>query len=187
MSRARDVECLLVVLGRVGRGKGGLAADQGLGDGDLAFSRSTCHFAGMKGMRGATGSRPRAGLAALAACALLLQTLGALLPSAGSAAALPFGALVICTPEGIRVLGPDGAPLEAPEEGVPASAADPCQLCCLSRACCQGLPALSATAAFAPARALSYGRQASAAPHRLFPLAQPGRGPPPDWSPTRSV
>ena len=140
-------------------------------------------------MRGATVRRPRAGLAALVACALLLQTLGALLPSAGSAAAaaLPFGTLVICTPEGIRVLGPDGAPLKAPEGGVPVSAADPCQLCCLSRACCQGLPAFTATAAFAPAKALSYGRQAPAAPHRLFPLAQPGRGPPPDWSPTRSV
>ena len=140
-------------------------------------------------MGGTTGRRPRAGLAALAACALLLQTLGALLPSAGSAtaAALPFGALVICTPEGIRVLGPDGAPLEAPKEGVPVSAADPCQLCCLSRACCQGLPAFTTTAAFAPAKALSYGRQTSAAPHRLFPLAQPGRGPPQVRTPTPSV
>ena len=139
-------------------------------------------------MRGATGRRPRAGLAALVACALLLQALGALLPSAGSAGAatLPFGALVICTPDGIRILepewepegGPDGAPLETPAEDAPASTAEPCQLCCLSRACCQGLLAGMAAAAFAPARTPSFGRPAPASPHRLFPLAKRGRGPP---------
>ncbi len=131
-------------------------------------------------MRSATGRWPRAGLAALVACALLLQTLGALLPSASSAAAatLPFGALVICTPDGIRLLGPEGAPLETPAEGTPASATDPCQLCCLSRTCCHGLLAGTATAAFAPAKALSFGRQVQASPRRLSLPAKPCRGPP---------
>ena len=131
-------------------------------------------------MRSARGRRRRVGITVLTAVALLLQTVGSLLPSAAGAeaAALPFAALVICTPDGIRVLGPEGAPLEAPEGDAPAAAVDPCQICCLAKTCCPGLPTGKATPAFAPAKALAFARPAPAAPHRLFPLARPGRGPP---------
>ena len=126
-----------------------------------------------------TGRRGRAATAALAALALLLQAFGALLPCAqGDAAALPVGALVICTPEGIQVLGPDGTPLDASEGGAPAAAAEPCHACCLTRGCCLGPLAGRATAAFAPAVPLSFEISDTAAPHRGLPLAKLGRGPP---------
>ena len=125
-----------------------------------------------------TGRRGRAATAALAALALLLQAFGTLLPSAqGAAPALPFGALVICTPEGIQVLGLDGTPLDTPEGGAPA-AAEPCHACCLTRGCCLGPLAERTTAAFAPAVPLSFEISDTAAPHRDLPLAKLGRGPP---------
>ena len=127
-----------------------------------------------------TGRRCRATTAALAALALLLQAFGTLLPSAqAAAAAFPFGALVICTPEGIQVLGPDGTPLDAPEDGAPAAAAEPCHACCLTRGCSLGLLAERATAAFAPAVPLSFEISDTTAPCRGLPLAKLGRGPPP--------
>jgi len=132
-------------------------------------------------MASETERRRRAGVAILAALGLLLQAPSGLLPSTVSAAAAPspLGALVICTPDGIRILGPDGVPVEVPKGDAPAMAVDPCQACCLSMSCCPGLTSQTASLGFAPDAAASFARLAPGSPHRLFLLAKPGRGPPP--------
>ena len=125
--------------------------------------------------------RHRRGVAVLAALGLLLQALSGLVPSASNdaMAASPLDALVICTPDGIRVLDPDGAPFEVPENDGPTAAGDPCQICCLSSSCCQGLLGETATAVFAAEASLSFSAYAPASTLHLFSLAKPGRGPPP--------
>ncbi len=122
--------------------------------------------------------RPR--VATLAALAFLLQALSGLLPSAGSAtpASAPWGALVICTPDGVRILGPDGEPLETPEGGVPTTATDPCLACCLSTACCQGLASETTVEDLAPIAAATFTRHGTTATRRPYALVNPSRGPP---------
>ncbi|MDJ0945442.1 MAG: hypothetical protein QNJ30_18390 [Kiloniellales bacterium] len=131
-------------------------------------------------MPSAKGGRRRTGTAVLAAFALMLQALGGLPAGAegAEAAPLPIDALVICTPEGIRILGSDGAPRQVPEGGAPAATTDPCQISCPAESCCSALSVAVATPAFAPAKALAVPGIAPAPRHRLFPLAKPGRGPP---------
>lgn len=125
--------------------------------------------------------RHRRGVAVLAALGLLLQALSGLFPSAssGAVAASPLGTLVVCTPDGIRILDPDGAPLEVPENDAPTAAGDPCQICCLSNSCCQGLLGETAAEVFAAEASPSFAACAPASALRLFSLAKPGRGPPP--------
>ncbi len=126
------------------------------------------------------GRRRRARVATLAVLALMLQALSGLLPGAGSAtpAPAPWGALVICTPDGVRILGPDGEPLETPEGGVPAAAADPCLACCLSETCCQGHTGAKTTEVFATAAAPAFAKYGPAAAYRPYDRANPSRGPP---------
>lgn len=101
----------------------------------------------------------------------------ALFAAAQAAEAGDFAFLVICTPQGIVKIAPDGTPWED-DPNLPASSAlDACQVCCGTA--CAGLTAQGASP-------LAMGQSAAEAPaleprppaRQLFRPSIPGRGPP---------
>lgn len=120
-------------------------------------------------------------MAALLAFALQGLTGGghalALFAAAQAAEAGDFAFLVICTPQGIVKIAPDGTPREEEQNPPASSALDACQLCCSTT--CAGL-----TAPGASILALGWSDSESPEPEpsrlarQLFRPAIPGRGPP---------
>ena len=120
-------------------------------------------------------------MAALFAFALQGLTGGghalALFAAAQAAESDDFAFLVICTPQGIVKIAPDGTPWEEDQDLPAGAAVDACQLCC-STTCADLAPR--------GASALALGRSGPETPAldpgplawQLFRPAVPGRGPP---------
>ena len=125
--------------------------------------------------------RRRIAVVALIAFALQGLTGGghvlSLFAAAQAAEAGDFAFLVICTPQGIVKLAPDGTPWEEDSETPAPVALDACQICCSTA--CAGLTARGLSV-------LALGRFDSEAPpfdpnpvvRQLFGPSIPGRGPP---------
>ena len=100
-----------------------------------------------------------------------------LFAAAQAAEAGDFAFLVICTPQGILKIAPDGTPWEGDPETRAPGALDACQICC--SAACAGLTARGLSA-------LALDRSDTKAPpfdpnpvvRQLFGPSIPGRGPP---------
>lgn len=130
------------------------------------------------------GDRRRRRIAVLALLAFALQGLSggghvlSLFAAAQAAEAGDFAFLVICTPQGIVKIAPDGTPWEE-EQTPPASAAlDACQLCCSTA--CSGLTARGISAlALGWSDTEASGADPGPLVRQLFRPAVPGRGPPP--------
>lgn len=125
--------------------------------------------------------RRRIAVVALIAFALQGLTGGghvlSLIAAAQADEAGEFAFLVICTPQGIVKIAPDGTPWEEDPETPAPAALDACQICCSTA--CAGLTARGLSA-------LALGRSDSEAPpvdpnpvvRQLFGPSIPGRGPP---------
>ena len=128
-------------------------------------------------------NRRRRRIAVVALIAFALQGLTggghvlSLFAAAQAAEAGDFAFLVICTPQGIVTIAPDGTPWEEDPETPAPAALDACQICCSTA--CAGLTARGLST-------IAFGWSDSEAPRfdskplarQIFSPTTPGRGPP---------